>query len=81
MENKRPELSKAVAAVYDCTITPTEVLVPIKKDGKIVYPLKRLRVDLTKATLKQAEALVANGFKYLVKKKSASSSSSTGDKK
>lgn len=79
-----PKLSPQIAAKYDCSIVPTKVEVVIKDEkGKPKYPISRLKVDLTKGTLKQADALVKNGFKVLTLKaqKKGDSSADTDKKK
>ena len=70
------KLSAAIAAKYECTITPTTVLVPLKDNqGNVIRPTKRITVDLRTGTLAQAEELVKHGFKYLVPKENKPASS------
>lgn len=62
---KTPQLPKEVAEKYDCTITPTVVIINSPKSIAGRY-------DLTKISLEQAERL-AKHKKYLVEKPKASS--------
>lgn len=80
--DKEHKLSAAIAAKYECIITPTTVLVPLKDpQGKVIYPAKRITVDLRTGTLAQAEQLVKNGFKYLVPKENKPASSAPKSEK
>ena len=61
-QNKLPKLRDEVAEKYDTTIQPTELHNVKLEDGK------KVSVNMPELTLKKADQLVANGFKYLVKK-------------
>jgi hypothetical protein len=65
MAKQKPQLPKEVAEKYDCTITPTVVII---NSPKAIAG----RYDLTKINLEQADRLAKNK-KYLVEKPKASS--------
>lgn len=63
MAKQKPQLPAEVAKKYDCTVTPTVVIINNPKSIAGRY-------DLTKLNMEQADKLAKNG-KYLVEKSKA----------
>jgi hypothetical protein len=66
LKDNLPKLRTEVAEKYECTIQPTQLHRVKLESGK------KVSVNLPELTLKRADELVKDGFKYLKPKNNAS---------